>query len=76
MKNAAAIPGCIMRKRTAAGQIHFSEWRPLRRFRLYIETTAWEKSRFLNEGLDSLCGYLLAAACICFLSPVVFMIIK
>jgi hypothetical protein len=76
MQNIAAIPKGIMRKRTEADQIHFREWRPLTHFRLYIETTAWEKGRFLNKGLDSLCRYLLAAAFVCFLSPVVLLMVK
>jgi len=76
MQNVAAISKGIMRSRTEAGQVHFCEWKPFRHFRRYIETTAWEKGRFLNAGLDSLCRYLLAAAFICFLSPVVFMMVK
>ncbi len=76
MQNIATIPEGIMQKRTEADQAHVYDWKPLVHFRRRIETTAWEKSRFLNEGLDSLCRYLLAAAFLCFLSPVVFMLVR
>jgi len=76
MQNAATISKGIMRKHSEVAQAHFPEWKPLIYFRRYLETTAWEKGRFLNEGLDSLCRYLIAAAFICFLFPVVLMMVK
>lgn len=78
MQSAATIPKNILKNRHEADQIpfHIHKWNPLMRFRQHIETKPWEKGHLLNEGLDSLCQYLLATAFLCFLLPVILMTVK
>lgn len=76
MLSAATISKDILRKHHEADQIPFHKWNPLMHFRRHIETKPWEKSRFLNEGLDRFCRCLLATAFLCFLLPVILMTLK
>ncbi|MCK9362619.1 MAG: hypothetical protein M0P74_03310 [Syntrophales bacterium] len=76
MQNVATIfKGTISEQaKTSCGDFSFRI--ALARFRLFIKTTDWDKGYLLNGGIDSLCRYLLAAAFICFLYPLVLIFIR
>jgi len=76
MQNVATIfKGTISKQaNTSCGDFSFRI--ELARFRLFIKTTDWDKGYLLNDGLDSLCRYLLAAAFICFLAPIALIFVR
>ena len=49
---------------------------PFARFHRFIQTADWDKGYLLNEGIDNICRYLLAAVFICFLAPIALTLIK
>lgn len=77
MQNVATISKNMTRKNPAAIRTEIPAWRPFTlRFRRSVERVDWAGEHFLNQGLDSLCRYLLMAAFVCFLVPAVLTIMK
>jgi hypothetical protein len=76
MLSVATISKGDIQKQTKAAGDDFSVRKGLAGFRSFIETTDWEKGHSFNEGLDSLCLYLLVAACICLLAPIAVILMK
>ena len=76
MQNVATIFKGVLREEAKPSCGDFSVRKTLARFRFFISTTDWDKGHLLNEGIDSFCRYLLAAAFVCFLAPIALNFIR
>jgi len=76
MQNIATISKMTIGKRTESACEDFHLRESFARFRSFIQTADWDKGYILNEGIDKLCLYLLAAAFICFLATIALTPVK